>query len=343
MRLFQVLLYSFLAYSIELTGQSPPSLFETLYGLEEVKIVLSYPFDSLYRTNQEEISAVITIESKSGPVMKDESMTLNLRGKFRRMKCSMPPLLLNFKKSTLRNLALKDIDEMKLVTHCLDTQEGQENLSEERMCYEVYEAVTPYSYRTIWVTVDYIDQLNPENRISSAGFLLEPDNDINSRLGLNEHKLFNVAEDSLHFESYGHAAAFNFLIGNRDWSIVMSRNAKLFYDSRLHKYIVIPYDFDYSNIVAPSYRRETRPQSMVNPYDRIYQGEYFKTKSGDILKSFTANKSIILERVMTAPNPMNEGRRKNIAKYFETWFSQIEKSSVKDLNYGIVVPYKWSL
>jgi len=343
MRLFQLLPSIFFAFCTGLTGQSTLSLFETLYGLEGVRLTLTYPFDSLYRTNQEEIEAIIRIESQAGILMKDERMTLNLRGKFRRMKCNMPPLLLNFKKSTLRDLGLKDTDEMKLVTHCLDTPEGKSNLEEERLCYQMYETLTPYAYRTIWITVDYIDQLNPGNHILSTGFLLEPDKDINARLGVQERKLFNVAEDSLHYNSYGLAAAFNFLIGNRDWSIVMSRNAKLFFDPAQGKYIVIPYDFDYSNVVSASYRRETRPVEMVNPYDRIYQGEYFTSKSGEILKSFAGNKSTILSRVNTAPNSMNETRRKSIYKYFEYWFDEVEKSSVRELRYGMVIPYKGGL
>lgn len=343
MRLFQLLPYTFLAFCNGLMSQSSSSLFETLYGLEGVRLTLTYPFDSLYRTNQDEIEAIITIESKGGVLMKDEQMTLNLRGKFRRMKCTMPPLLLNFKKSTLRDLGLKEIDEMKLVTHCLDAPEGRSNLEEERLCYQVYETLTPYAYRTIWVTVDYIDQMNPANHILSVGFLLEPDKDINARFSVEERKLFNVAEDSLHYDSYGKAAAFNFLIGNRDWSIVMSRNAKLFFDPAQGEYIVIPYDFDYSNVVSASYRRETRPAEMVNPYDRIYQGEYFKSKSGEILKSFAANKSTVLSRVNTAPNSMQDTRRNGIYKYFEYWFDEVGRSSLRELKYGMVIPYKGSL
>src|SRR5688572_14821109 len=135
MRLFKLMVCLFLCWNPEGKGQSSPSLFETLYGLDEVSITLTYPFDSLYRSNREEIDAQITIQSKEGVLIKNEKITMNLRGKFRRMKCSMPPLLLNFKKSTLRNLNLDNIDEVKLVTHCLDTPEGEENLQEELMCY----------------------------------------------------------------------------------------------------------------------------------------------------------------------------------------------------------------
>ena len=343
MRIFLPFVFILTCITVSAVSQEDISLFDSLYNQKNVKISLTYPFDSLYSTNQEEIDALISIETEQGYLMKNEKMTLNLRGKFRRMRCSMPPLLLNFKKSTLRDKHLAPIDEIKLVTHCLPNQEGQENLLEERMCYQLYEMVTPNAYRTIWLTVHYHDLSHPDDSIISTGFLLEPDKVISSRLGLTERKLFNISEDSLEFQSYSLATAFNFMIGNRDWSIVMSRNAKLFFNSTLNKYVVIPYDFDYSNIVGASYRRETRPETMLHQYDRLYEGEYFTTKAADILISFTALKPILLDRVLSANNPMDENERKKIYKYLETWFKEIEKSKPDELKYGMVCPYKGGL
>lgn len=330
-------------FQAALVAQSPKSLFESLYGLEAIKITLTYPYDSLYRTNQDEIDAIISIESKNGFLLKNEPLSLNLRGKFRRMKCDMPPLLLNFKKSTLRDLDLNDIDEIKLVTHCLETSEGQENLQEEFFCYQLYETLTPYAYRTIWLEVTYIDALHPERQFRSAGFFIEPDKDISRRLGVIERKLFNVAPDSLDYATYATAAAFNFLIGNRDWSIVMSRNAKLFFSPIGNQYIVIPYDYDYSNLVGASYRRETRPEDMLHTYDRIYQGEYFPDRAGDILKLFLDSEGTIMGSVYSVSNPMDEDQRKKIAKYFQTWFDMVRKKDPKDMPYGFLMPYKGGL
>ncbi|HEX5625848.1 MAG TPA: hypothetical protein VFX48_07520 [Saprospiraceae bacterium] len=342
---FRSLLISLLAaLSLSVAGQPGSSLFDSLYQSQEIDITLTYPFDSLYRSQREEIEARISIRTPSGYLLQDEPMTLNLRGKFRRMKCTMPPLLLNFKKGTLRKLDLShQADEIKLVTHCMEGEEGQENLQEERLCYQLYEKLTPYAYRTIWVTVQYQDASGLKPSITSAGFLLEPDKDISSRFGLKEIKVFNVTEDSLHYESYANAVAFNFLIGNRDWSIVSSRNAKLFYDSLKHQYIVIPYDFDYANIVGATYRRENRPASMAHPFDRIYEGEYFSTRAGDILKQFMPSKEPILDVVETAVNPMDKTRRKKIKRYLEEWYYIISKAAASELGYGFVCPYSGGL
>jgi hypothetical protein len=340
MRRYLLSFFFFLSFCKVIFGQSGTSIFDSLYALEDLRLTLTYPFDSMYKANQEEIDALLTIESKSGILLRNEEITLMLRGKFRRMKCEMPPLLLNFKKSTLRRLGLNEIDDVKLVTHCLKSPEGQENLLEENLCYKVYESIAPYAYRSLWVNVTYTDAQGNEKPFTSGGILLEPDKDIMSRYGLVEKKQFNLSQDSVHFDSYSRMVAYNCLIGNRDWSIVMSRNAKLFYDSTAGKFIVIPYDFDYSNIVAASYRRETRPPEMTNTHDRIYQGEYFSTQSGEILKTFLQAKATVLAIVQTAGSQMSDERRKKVTKYFETWFDFVEKRSIEDLQYGTVIPYK---
>ncbi|HUR31024.1 MAG TPA: hypothetical protein VMZ69_06300 [Saprospiraceae bacterium] len=319
------------------------SLFDTLYTGKNITINLTYPFDSLHKTNNDEIIASISILMDGHYIMKDEPMSINLRGKFRRMKCAMPPLMLNFKKSTLKQLNLRAVDEMKLVTHCLKGPEGPQNLEEERLLYQVYETLTPMSYRTIWVNVNYCNMADSTECISNVAFLLEPDKVLSSRLGVTEKKVYNVTEDSLHYDSYSLAASYNYLIGNRDWSIISSRNAKLFYNPGMGKYIVIPYDFDYANVVAASYRRETLPKTMEHPFDRIYQGEYYIDQAGNILKSFYGFEQPVLDAINSANNPMDAGRRKRICMYFDEWFDMVKKAKPEDLQYGTVCPYKGGL
>lgn len=333
---FLLFISSFLSAQETVAGIS---LFDSLRKEKNIVIRLIYPFDSLVKTNNNEIDAMINIRTASGSLLHDAPLKLNLRGKFRRMKCSMPPLLLNFKKSTLKDLNMLPYDEIKLVTHCLEGPEGMLNLEEERMIYQMYESITPVSYRTIWVNVEYCNASNQGECLQSVGFLLEPDKVISRRLGIVERKSFNMAEDSLDLSCYSNAVAFNFLIGNRDWSIVSSRNAKLFYDPAIEKYKIIPYDFDYSNIVGASYRRETLSKSMTHPFDRIYEGEYFKPLSGKILKSFCVIEKTIIDIVHAAPNPMDTERRKKISRYLSNWFEMVRKSKTEDLIYGKVCGY----
>lgn len=342
----RILILAVFSFSVSfLPGQDTglPSLFDTLYHQEDIKIRLTYAFDSLVKTNNEEIPSRITIESANGKFMRNVSMSLNLRGKFRRMKCDMPPLLLNFKKSTLHDLHLNSIDEMKLVTHCIKGKEGQENLQEERLCYQMYEQLTPYAYRTIWVNMEYCDSNHPDSCVSSVGFLIEPDKVLSARLGVAEKRVFNVSQDSLQYESFRLVEAFNFMIGNRDWDVVAGRNAKLFFEPKFGKYIIVPYDFDYSNIVGASYRRETLQEPMRHPFDRVYSGYYFRNQSGETLKDFLPNEVTIENVIATADNPMTAERRKKISGYVEDWFKWLDKMKTADLQYGVVCYYKGGL
>jgi hypothetical protein len=340
--LFLAVCYFLVTY-LPAQDTSLPSLFDSLFQLQDIKIQLHYTFDSLVKTNNEEIPARISIESASGKFIVNTPIALNLRGKFRRMKCDMPPLLLNFKKSTLRELHLNSIDEIKLVTHCIKGKEGQENLQEELMAYQMYSALTPYSYRTIWLNIEYCDVVNPDSCISSVGFLIEPDKVLSERLGVEEKRKFNVSQDSLVYESYRLVAAFNFLIGNRDWDVVAGRNAKLFFEPNFGKYIVVPYDFDYANIVGASYRREIIQAPMHHSYDRIYDGYYFRDQCGETLKYLLTQEDTLRNVIAHAPNPMTAERRTKIDGYVEDWFKWLKKMKTGDLQYGVVCYYKGGL
>jgi hypothetical protein len=343
MRILTLVLFCFIVSYLPGQDAGLPSLFDTLFHQQDIKIRLTYAFDSLVKTNNEEIPARITIESANGQLMRNVAMSLNLRGKFRRMKCDMPPLLLNFKKSTLRELHLNAIDEMKLVTNCIQGKEGLENLQEELLCYQLYEKLTPYSYRTIWVNMEYCDANHPDSCVTSVGILIEPDKVVSSRLGVTEKRLFNVPQDSLHYESFRLVAAFNFMIGNRDWDVVGGRNAKLFFEPKIGKYVVVPYDFDYSNIVGASYRRETLQEPVRHPFDRVYDGFYFRDQSAATLQYFLTQEESIQYAIANAVNPMTDERRKKINGYIEAWFKWLKKMKPEDLQYGVVCYYKGGL
>lgn len=343
--MIRIVLAVLLLVSVRLHSQESglPSLFDSLYSLQDIQITLTYPFDSVYRQQQRDIEGTITIQSARGVLMKEDKLTINIRGKFRRMNCDMPPLLLNLKKSTLRELGLQNADQMKLVTHCIPGEEGQENLQEELLCYQLYETLTPYAYRTIWVNVNYCDQSNPDSCVQSGGILIEPDDAMEDRLSIKEKRLYNVSQDSLFFENYAKVAAFNFMVGNRDWSIVANRNAKLFYDERRGQYIVIPYDFDYANIVAAKYRKENLPEEMEHPYDRIFAGEYYPDRAAEILKSFYPHHAGMLQVVNTAANPLKKEKRESIHKYIDHWFTYLQKLNPGKYKYGLVCYYKGGL
>lgn len=334
-----------LFFSCSLIGQSShlPTLFDTLYAAQQIKLHITYPFDSLQKSRKDELPATFSITTNQGILFENEELKLNLRGKFRRITCDMPPLLLNFKKSMLKDKGLLSHDEIKLVTHCIPGDDGIQNLEEEMLCYQLYASLNPYSYRVIWTEVTYCDSDHPDSCYTSAGLLLEPDKTMELRLGIEERKLFNLSVDSLDFDTYSKMTAFNFLIGNRDWSVASSRNAKLFFHPGLKKYVVIPYDFDYANIVGAMYRKERLPHSMTHPFDRIYNGEYFEERSAEILQTFFPLQDQLMQVIVHAVNPITKDRRQKIEKYFSQWFSMMQKTNINRLKYGLVCPYKGGL
>src|SRR5690606_11447969 len=80
-----------------LYGQGKASLFDTLYSADPISIRLTYEFDSISRIQENAIQGTITLKRNHYTLLQDEPVSIEVRGKFRRMKCTdMPPLELKF-------------------------------------------------------------------------------------------------------------------------------------------------------------------------------------------------------------------------------------------------------
>lgn len=330
-----------LLFSFQANAQVKPSFFDTLSSADEIAIILTLPLDSLHRTQKETIEGTITVKRGSRLLFKNQPLGIELRGKFRRMKCvDMPPLALNLKKGMLRKAGLKEYDNYKLVTHCLYEDDSAENLQEEHLCYQLYNQLTTFSYRILWLDITYIDATDSTRQIDHKALLIESDNDVENRLQLEESKKMNMNEDSIDFEQYSKIAAFNCLIGNKDWSIQSLRNCKLFYSEERKKYVPIPYDFDYANIVGPRYRREVLSENSTHPFDRLFTGEYFLNRSDNMLSELLPFEDFLLTTVENEKTGLRRGRKEKIRKYIASGLHFIKKEKRKPLPYGTIIPYQ---
>jgi hypothetical protein len=135
--------------AISLAGSNSfakPDLFDLLEGKNYVSVTISLNLDSLInnRYNEEKIGGIFGFKSAAGKNL-SFSVNINLRGKYRRRMCGFPPLKLNFNKSELSDNGLSKADEYKLVTHCLEGEEGDVNMVKEFLAYQFYQQISPLS------------------------------------------------------------------------------------------------------------------------------------------------------------------------------------------------------
>ena len=187
-----------------------------------------------------------------------EGLSLNIklrpRGKFRRMKCDLPPLKIDFAKEDLDSLGLNvEFDKFKLVTHCLDNPESEQIVMKEYWIYKMYEKVSEESYQTHLLEVLYVDKIDASRTMNGRAFIIEPNEEMAHRIGGTVIDTLGVLPNQVTSTSYHNTLLFNYMIGNTDWKLHLQKNLKLVQKKESALFTLVPYDFDLSKIVDPPY------------------------------------------------------------------------------------------
>ncbi|PHI19076.1 hypothetical protein CEQ90_14980 [Lewinellaceae bacterium SD302] len=210
---------------------------------------------SIYLDLEELESKRLTPESLTGRLEDGEhsyDLKVEVRGRYRRRTCSMPPLKLHFGKQWLAQAGFNNHNDFKLVTHCTDDEAGQESLLREQLAYELYNIVSPEaSYRTQLLRVNYVDTRDGSTTTSYA-ILIEDTDELKDRMKAESCKsCYNTPSSKIKNE--GRVTLFNYMIGNTDYSFQSVRNLKYLKAEGKKQYTAVPYDFDFAALVDAPY------------------------------------------------------------------------------------------
>jgi hypothetical protein len=195
------------------------------------------------------------------------------RGNFRLVEdvCEFPPLSIDFRARHLRGTLFDGQNTFKVVTHCQQDPAYQHFVILEYLAYRLYELLTPKSFRTRLAKVTYADVSETLEPATHYAFLIEDIDDVAIR-----HRTVEVEFDGFHalladdFEM-GVLDVFQFMIGNTDWSTLLSQNVKFIQDLEGNT-TVIPFDFDWSGVVAPPYAYPAPDVPISSVRERYYMG-----------------------------------------------------------------------
>jgi hypothetical protein len=257
----------------EVQRQTVPDLFASDVPLQ---FTLVADFDALGRDRSqesEERPALVYVNGYHGDRV-GIPVEVKTRGTFRLQEriCSDPPLRLDFPKSTTYGTVFDGQDKLKLVTHCQDTEEFQENVREEYLAYRIYNLLTDVSFRVQLAEITYLDtsgRNDPETRI---GFLLEDEDAMATRLGGSLTEPTGLLPNQFVMDQIGLMYIFQYMVGNVDWATGASHNVRVL--TKGEEYFPIPYDFDWTGLVNAPY---AAPNRLTQEYhdtvrERVYWG-----------------------------------------------------------------------
>lgn len=295
--------------------QTPLSI-KLSYSNKEVNAITD---DSIYiKTNMEFLH-----EEKWSSI----EVRIRARGNFRRSECYFPPIKMKIKKDQYKETLFDGNKSMKLVLPCKLEPEINDNILQEFIAYKIYEQISPYHFKTRRVDIDFNEIRGKKTKnFKLKGFLIEDDKRVAKR---HEGKVF---ERYIHPMAMQHLtsvqnAFFQYLLGNTDFSVAYQHNGKLLYVDK--KIIPLPYDFDMTGWVNPSYATVNSTLGISSVQDRVYRGfkrdqEYFD----QVREQFIEKKSQLIQIVSSFENEFSNPKEyENMFEFMEDFFEVLESDS----------------
>jgi hypothetical protein len=226
------------------------------------------------KNKPEYYGATLTVKlSENDSITQD--IKIKARGEMRRSYCSFPPIMLKFNNNDKKDRRIIQAKgTLKLVTPCNQSDLFKNYVIKEYLIYKLFNLVTPYSFRTRLVKINYVDSNKPENAFTAYSFLIENENSMSERNNSVVLAARNLTQKNMISQDMARVAVFNYIIGNTDWSVPFQHNIKVIksLEAPSDKAIPVVYDFDYSGFVSTIYSAPFEELPIKNVKERYYMG-----------------------------------------------------------------------
>ena len=306
------------------------TLFDTLYGMDILNVQVLVDIDSILanKMTKREQAAIMKVYDINGETL-ELPLDIQVRSKSRRRYCDFPPLKFDFKKGTLKDWGLDNQDDFKIVTHCLDNSKGVPTMLKEYLVYQLYQIITPLSFRTILFDIQYQD-IGGGQGLQTKAIILESEEGFAEKQGGTLCDCMGTKPDSIDPFQFELLAMFQYMIGNNDMNYQVERNIKLVRCPGRAGMIPVAYDFDFSAFVnAPYVHPEIYDNKVIA---RSYLGFEQNASYLDAVKSRFIDKKEDILQAITDFTLIHKRERKGCLRYIKTFYHQIE-------NPRFVMPY----
>ena len=294
----------------------------TDHNIDAVRIELDLA--SVYEKDSADFPGLLRWEEAGGSAM-TVPVAIRIRGKNRREVCDFPPLKIDLQAGQGHPFAEGDY---KLVTHCL-AGEGESLLFREYIAYQLYEDLTPFSFRSRLLRVTYADSEGRLAPVESWVVLLESKDDLLERLDAREIDVDDEPLKEISGADYHRFAVFQYMIGNTDWNLDLEHNVKWILPGEPGLPVPVPYDFDRSGLVNASYAEPHYKLPIRTVRERYFQWRgHDRRQLEPVLEEFRSRKDELLGEVWEMES-LSILERQDLAAYLEEFFLHMDGLLVK--------------
>lgn len=204
----------------------------------------------------------------------DSAVTVPLRvrtrGLYRLTNCEFPPIRLRFSQNEVRGTPWHDLRRPKLVTHCENRDEYEQNLLQEYAIYRVLRLFTPVSFGARLLRVTYEDSAGRGRPVTRYGIVTEDPERLVERLGGTLLDSAGIRIVRLQQSNAVMLSVFQYFIANTDWAIAFLHNIALV---RMADGLYgVPFDFDWTGVINARYARPNPVARISSVRVRVYRG-----------------------------------------------------------------------
>jgi hypothetical protein len=238
--------------------------------------------------------------------------------------------LLSFPEASPGSSFFPPASSLKLVMPC----RGQEFIVHEWLVYQLYNLITPQSFRARLVRVNLADLKNKKMASPFYGILLEEEKQMAKR---NDMLLVKrkIKPQQTMTAPFLRMAVFEYLIGNTDWSVDFLQNIKLIAADSVAEPITVPYDFDLSGIVNSPYAKPAPELDMNSVHQRRYRGYCIKDMSlFDSTIAFYNHLKPAIYNLYTTCSLIDDKYKKATIEYLDEFYAIINDPKKLEKEFG---------
>lgn len=307
-----------------LPDKAPLSVFDQLHRSPLMRVTLELDLPQLLDDrNTRNTQTAILHEGQN-----HYEVEIEVRGRYRRRICEVPPLKLKFDKKGLRAGGLNEHNDLKLVTHCSADKFGNEYLLREQLAYELYNLITPQSFRTQLLEITYLDRTTGQTE-THMGILIEDVDEMAERLGGAEcDDCYGLTHEQFQARNTEQLALFQYMIGNTDWSFMQQRNVKMIRLAEQEEFLAVPYDFDFAGLVNAKYAVPDASLGQRSIKERVWLWKFEEpARLTMAFQHFLTKKTQMLAHVESF-ELLSKGSRREISRYLNDFFEELEQGGL---------------
>ena len=322
-------------------GNDPGS--QPLFASNEVlRVQIEAPFTTIMRDRKsdENHDGLFHISDDAG-VRQTFDLKLRTRGNYRRdpSHCRFAPLRLNFRKKQVDGTLLDGQDKLKLVTHCENTgKDYEQSVVLEYLAYRILSELTDLSFRVRLLHIDYIDTGDDNKTRSKYAFVIEEDEDLSERIGLQIAEVSSIDPERLDPRQAALVGVFQYFIGNTDYSPVRGAANEFCCHNILlltgtdGMFIPVAYDFDLSGLVDSPYA-SPNPELKINSVtDRLYRGYCDYNDSLEDSVDRIAGKRNAIVNLLQGQEGLRKGATRRTLRFIDRFYDRVSSPSSIERN-----------